>query len=62
MKPDVRIKEGLPVEVAYTVENPPSPPPVPPRRLKFENEQRRMDQDKRLWWMRMVWGLWTTGK
>jgi hypothetical protein len=59
---EIRIREDLPLEVAYSLENPPSPPPIPPRRLKYEREQKRLDRDKKAWRRAMVWGMWTTGK
>jgi hypothetical protein len=62
MKTDVTIKEDLPLEVAYTLENPPAPKPQEPRRCKFEREQKRLDASKREWFKAMVWGMWTTGR
>jgi hypothetical protein len=58
----IEIREDLPLEPSYTLENPPSPPPIPPRRLRFEKEQARLDRDKAAWWRAMVWGMWTVGK
>jgi hypothetical protein len=58
----IRIKENLPMQVLYTVANPPPPKPKPHPKLKYEAEQRRLDSNKRAWFAAMAWGMWTTGK
>lgn len=59
---EVRIRENLELQPLYEWPNPPAPRPLVPRSLKFEREQAKMDADKGLWKIRMIWGQWTTGK
>jgi hypothetical protein len=62
MKQEIRIRDNLETKELYSVPPRPLPKPKVPGWVKAEAEQRRLDNDPRACWDRLVWSFWTTGK